>query len=613
MMTLLKFRGPLGHLQILGMAAACLAATETAYAQVKIGDNPTTINPGSALEIESSNKGLLIPRISLSNTTTWGLAGTPAAGMSVYNTNTGITSSNASYPSAGAGEYYFDGNGWVSKKAGAAAASQEPWNVQGTTTPATDNTQNIYQTGNVTVGSQSPGLGRLAVVSNGGGLGPADDIQIHSYGTETAPGVVMFSATGTEAAPGNVANGTYIGSMNFVPRINGSNANSAAINSQYRGDGTTNLSDLQFIASGANRMYIHQNGNIGINTVSPAARLHVQETEVPVFGSTIARLSRPDNRFLFFETTATAGAYNNLVKDGDAHMIFSTDGDVAGEPNNGLVIAPWSSNTIGTGLKIMENGNVGIGTADPGTSRLFVSSPNLASGIFYQNTATNMAANLWTNANALHHEFYNGVQGTFLRLWANSGAATSNDFGLVHNGTGDIVLTNTQSTPNVKVGINTNAPQEPLHVIGNILASGTITPSDIRIKKDITENTYGLKEVMKLRTIGYRYKDQALSHNHKIGFVAQQIKLAMPELVTIASDSMKTLGVNYAEMTVVLTKAIQEQQAQIEALKAENKKLAAIAAKAESTEKAIASLVDQMKSLQKSVGEQTIHADAVSK
>jgi hypothetical protein len=87
----------------------------TAQAQVKIGDNPTTINGGSLLELESTNKGLLMPRVSLTNTTTWGLAGTPAAGMHVYNTNTGITSSNTSYPTLAAkiGEYYWNGTGWV--------------------------------------------------------------------------------------------------------------------------------------------------------------------------------------------------------------------------------------------------------------------------------------------------------------------------------------------------------------------------------------------------------------------------------------------------------------------------------------------------------------------
>ncbi|PMD96202.1 hypothetical protein BWI97_12985 [Siphonobacter sp. BAB-5405] len=94
---------------------AALFTSSTLMAQVKIGDNPTVINAGSALEVESTNKGLLMPRISLTSTTTWGLLGTPAAGMHVYNTNTGITAGSAAYPALAAkiGEYYWDGNGWV--------------------------------------------------------------------------------------------------------------------------------------------------------------------------------------------------------------------------------------------------------------------------------------------------------------------------------------------------------------------------------------------------------------------------------------------------------------------------------------------------------------------
>ncbi len=57
-----------------------------AQAQVKVGANPGTINGGSVLEMEATDKGMLLPRVALSATNIWGLAGTPAAGMLVYNT-----------------------------------------------------------------------------------------------------------------------------------------------------------------------------------------------------------------------------------------------------------------------------------------------------------------------------------------------------------------------------------------------------------------------------------------------------------------------------------------------------------------------------------------------
>lgn len=59
-----------------------------ASAQVKIGANPTDVNPNSILELESSNKGLLLPRVSLTSTTSFAPLAAHVSGMTVYNTAT---------------------------------------------------------------------------------------------------------------------------------------------------------------------------------------------------------------------------------------------------------------------------------------------------------------------------------------------------------------------------------------------------------------------------------------------------------------------------------------------------------------------------------------------
>ncbi len=70
-------------LLLLGTACA-------AHAQVKIGENPVSINPGSVLELESTNRGLLVTRIALTDRTVWGLSGNqPVDGMVVFNTTAG--------------------------------------------------------------------------------------------------------------------------------------------------------------------------------------------------------------------------------------------------------------------------------------------------------------------------------------------------------------------------------------------------------------------------------------------------------------------------------------------------------------------------------------------
>lgn len=73
---------------ILGVIIALFSIVNVS-AQVKIGDNHEIINAGSLLELESSNKGFMFPRLSLDNDlTVWKLNGNdPIDGMVVFNVN----------------------------------------------------------------------------------------------------------------------------------------------------------------------------------------------------------------------------------------------------------------------------------------------------------------------------------------------------------------------------------------------------------------------------------------------------------------------------------------------------------------------------------------------
>lgn len=72
-------------------------------AQVKIGDNPGTINANSLLELESTNKGFLPPRVALNSIASVSpLTGTVTAGMLVYSLGGTLTD----------GYYYWNGTEW---------------------------------------------------------------------------------------------------------------------------------------------------------------------------------------------------------------------------------------------------------------------------------------------------------------------------------------------------------------------------------------------------------------------------------------------------------------------------------------------------------------------
>jgi hypothetical protein len=86
----------------------------TVSAQIKIGDNPTVINSSAIMEIESANKGFLLPRLQLSNVSLTAPLSQHVAGMIVYNTETtnGLTQ----------GCYYNDGTKWIAISSSTAAA-----------------------------------------------------------------------------------------------------------------------------------------------------------------------------------------------------------------------------------------------------------------------------------------------------------------------------------------------------------------------------------------------------------------------------------------------------------------------------------------------------------
>ncbi|MDQ3047398.1 MAG: hypothetical protein M3R27_07615, partial [Bacteroidota bacterium] len=75
-----------------------------AVAQVKIGDNPSTINANSMLELESTNKGFLPPRIALNNINAIAplTAATPS-GMLVFSCGGSVSD----------GYYYWNGSKWL--------------------------------------------------------------------------------------------------------------------------------------------------------------------------------------------------------------------------------------------------------------------------------------------------------------------------------------------------------------------------------------------------------------------------------------------------------------------------------------------------------------------
>lgn len=97
------------------LAVFLFSCSATTFAQ-NVGVNATgaTPNASAGLDVDFTNKGLLLPRVTLTSATDVVTIPAPATGLMVYNLGTGGVSPNDITP----GQYYFNGTKWVRYAAG---------------------------------------------------------------------------------------------------------------------------------------------------------------------------------------------------------------------------------------------------------------------------------------------------------------------------------------------------------------------------------------------------------------------------------------------------------------------------------------------------------------
>lgn len=215
------------------LLSGLLLITTCSLAQVKIGNNLTNVNANSLLELESTNKALLLPR--LNQTQIDAMQNVPA-GMLVYNSTTNLLNIRS-------------GTGWITlAQAANAVSATNPWSVSNTTTGSV-----AYTFNRVGIGTSAP-FGQLTNTS-------LNTIGSNLYGGN--PGSFSWAANQLGYVGQLYNGGDDVGSNGLAVKV--FNNNSTALDVS-RGEQTT---------AGSSLLYVRSSGRVGINTNDPSEALEV--------------------------------------------------------------------------------------------------------------------------------------------------------------------------------------------------------------------------------------------------------------------------------------------------------------------------------------------------
>lgn len=128
------------------------------------------------------------------------------------------------------------------------------------------------------------------------------------------------------------------------------------------------------------------------------------------------------------------------------------------------------------------------------------------------------------------------------------------------------------------VGIGTTTPTQKLHVIGNILATGTITPSCAKLKENVVPMSDALDRIANLNAVRFDWipeEAKTRGFTHDLGFIADDVAKVFPE-ITFRDEKGEIIGLDYSRMSAVAVGAIKQLKAENDQLKARLEKIEAM-------------------------------------
>jgi hypothetical protein len=249
-------------------------------------------------------------------------------------------------------------------------------------------------------------------------------------------------------------------------------------------------------------------------------------------------------------TSVAVGAYainNPTGGDNTAVGYFALGGASGSSANRNVAIGSYAGNSITSGARNVLIGQQGAG------QRLTTATKNVMIG--YQ-------AGYWQTTSSFNVLIGNEA-GRVTSGGSNVTALT--DCVFIGNEThpSAVTVTNEIAIGNDAIGQGGNTVMLGDSNITDLYCYGTLSsPSDIKLKKNVEDLPYGLDDVAQMRPVEYDLKADG---RHDIGFIAQEMKQVVPDVVKEMGDG--TLSIQYSKLVPVLVNAIKELQAEVELLK----------------------------------------------
>jgi len=346
---------------------------------------------------------------------------------------------------------------------------------------------------------------------------------------------------------------------------------------------------ISLVTNGALRATLDSSGNLGIGTSSPSQKLHVVGSvstglfEGSTFGGITLQKTGTNGVQLFSDAAGIFKVYNNQT--GATNLTLDSSG------NLGLGVTPsaWEANT-----KALQIANAGAqisasNTGYSGANFLWVGNNSYLNTSNNQIYARSAAASLYRQSGAEHAWFTapSGTAGnaiTFTQAMtldasgnllvgttsvtgagASVGQIVTNFNGTVQNG---MYVSDTNTSAGTDNAINFGRGATLVGRLDTTLTSLTLTNlSDQRVKSNIqnSDSAIGLVSSVKVRKF-----DWTIDNTHEeFGFVAQELNEVLPQAVSVGKTEDEMWGVNFVKLVPILTKAIQELKADLDATKAE--------------------------------------------